>query len=791
MSRLKKVLLIVFVVLFVVILGGAGALYFTLRSSLATHSGSFSVGTDDDINILRDERGIAYIKASSPEDLYFAQGYVHAQERLWQMEFNRRVIQGRLSETIGADFLETDTFLRTIGIYRIAERIVDKTSPEGRVTLQSYARGINAFLEDANPTPEMLLLGMSPEPWNEVDAAGMLALMAYDLGSNYIVESTRLAIRETLPQQLYAEILPPFEDWNTPAIYTEEQAALSGNPQGLLELLDTADLNGISAYLPRLGSNSWVLSPALYDGKSALLANDPHLSIGLPSIWYEICLESEGEMPVYGWSIPGMPLVVIGHNERIAWGLTNIGDTQDLFLEEQHPDDPHRFRYEDEWYTADVIEEEIKIKGQDEPELVEVIITRNGPLILKDPPMSLRWTAYEIETSPFDAVINLNRARNWDQFREALLGFTIPMQNIVYADVDGNIGFRTAGLAPIRKKGLGLEPSPGWSADYGWDGFIPMEEMPELFNPPQGYIASANHRVVDENYPYMIAIDDATPYRMVRITNQLSSGATLTLEDMKAMQTDWFNPHAAARLPRLLNLLSGHTSELNNFETAGLELLEKWSENPVSSPEDTAPAIYANWYLNFMEEVFKEKMGEELYRRFISNAYIAYKALDYQLEKEESAWFDDRLNELLLNSYRRTMNELTEQLGPDLDQWQWQDFQSISFDHILGEEDLLKPFFNRGPYPYGGDNETVGRANYLLNDPFNVTLAAGMRFIAIMKPQIEAYGIYAGGQSGHFMSDHYDNQLDAWVEGRYYKKIGSREELLEQQAKTREMILKP
>lgn len=791
MSRLKKILLVIIVVLLVVVTGGGGYLYFTLRSSIASHTGTVSVGTAVEANILRCERGVAYIKASTPEELYFAQGYTHAQERLWQMEFNRRVVQGRLSETIGADLLESDIFLRTIGLRRIAERIVDKTSPQGRAVLQSYARGVNAFLEDAGQTPEMLLLGVRPEPWDETDVAGMLALMTFDLGGNFNEESTRLALREKLSPQLYTEILPPFEDWDSPAIYTKDQVTASIKPgvEALLALMDAADLNGISAYLPRLGSNSWVISPDLYAGQTAVMANDPHLGISLPSTWYENSLELDGRMPVYGWSIPGMPLVVVGHNERIAWGLTNIGDTQDLFLEERHPDDPHLFRYEDQWYTADIIEEEFKIKGQDDPEKVEIIITRNGPLIADDPPLSLRWTAYDIEASAVDAVISINEARNWDEFRLALFDFTIPMQNFVYADVDGNIGFRTAGMTPIRKQGLGLEPVPGWSADYGWKGYVPVEEMPELYNPPQGFIATANHRVTDDSYPHMIAIDDATPYRMNRIVDQLSAGIPLSLEDMKALQTDWFNPHAAARLPGWLDIIDENAFELDENEQKGLEILKAWVNNPVSLPEAAAPAIYAGWYLNFMEEVFKEEMGEELYRRFISRAYIAFKALDYQLEKEESAWFKEGPDRLLLVSYRRTINELEELLGTDPARWQWQDLQSISFDHLLGEEDMLKPFFNRGPYQYGGDNETVGRANYSLNDPFNVTLAAGLRFIAVMEPQVEAYGVYAGGQSGHFMSAHYDDYIQTWLDGNYYQIVSSSEGLVNQQ--TKEIILKP
>jgi penicillin G amidase len=790
MTRLKKVVFAVIGVVLIVVLGGAGAIYLKLHSSMATYSGTFAVGTSQEVTILRDERGVAYIKASTLEDLCFAQGYIHAQERLWQMELHRRVVQGRLSEIFGADSLEADRFLRTLGLHRITRRVVEKTSSKGRIVMQSYARGVNAFLEQAKPTtPEMLLLRFKVEPWSEADVAGTLSLMAYNLGTNWSEESLRMLLKETLSSELYAEILPPFVDWKSPAIWTKEQSASNINSEALLEMLDIASLNEIVGALPRLGSNSWVLSPNLYEGGSALLANDPHLNIGLPNNWYEICLELDGEMKVYGWSIPGAPGVIIGHNDRVAWGMTNIGDTQDLFVEERHPDDPYRFKYEDEWYTARVIEEEIKVKGQDKPELMEIIITRNGPLILTSPALSLRWTAYEIEASTIDAIISLNDAHDWEDFRQALFHFTLPVQNIVYADIDGNIGFRTAGLVPMRKQGLGLEPSPGWSADYGWKGFIPMEELPELFNPPQGYIATANHRVVDDRYPYPIMIDDASPYRMMRILDVLGSGSTFTLEEMKALQNDWYNSHAATRLPLWVELLTDHESGFDETEKEGFNLLKDWLANPVSSPYESAPAIYAKWYLNLIEDVFKTEMEKNLYQRFISSGYFVNNALDYLLEKEESAWFNGSPDQILLKSYRRAIGELSELLGTDPGQWQWRNLQKVSFDHVLGKRALLKLLFNRGPYPYGGDNETVGRARYFLPEPFNVKVADSLRFIMVMEPQIDSHGVIAGGQSGHFMSKHYDDQINAWLEGRYYQLINSQKELLGK--KFSKMILKP
>lgn len=789
MSRRKKVVLSLAVGLLTLVIIAAGVIFFILRSSMAAHQGAFSAGTTDEVVVIRDERGVAYIRASSAEDLYFAQGYIHAQERLWQMEFNRRVIQGRLSEMIGPGLIESDIFLRTVGLHRITERVLEKTSPAGRAAMQSYARGVNAYLEKAKPTPEMLLLGVRPEPWTEFDVAGIVTLLAFDLSSNWNIEAVRLGLEAALPPELFAELLPPFTEWDSPSIWSKDQAYGQINVDGILSLLERAALDKIDPFLPRLGSNSWVLSPERYEEGVALLANDPHLSVSLPSIWYEVCLELDDGMKVYGWSIPGSPGVVVGHNQYLAWGLTNIGDTQDLFLEERDPENPHRFRYEGEWYDAEVIVEEIAVKGQDEPELVEVIITRNGPLVSNDPPLSLRWTAYDFETSTFDAILGMNAASDWDQFRQALFYFTIPVQNVVYADVEGNIGFRTAGLLPIRKAGAGLMPSPGWSADYGWEGYIPMAELPELFNPPRGYIATANHRVVSDDYPYLIAIDDAPPYRMMRLVEQLESKPSFSLKDIKGLQNDWYNNHAAVRLPAWLEVLNGAAGDLSEVEQEGLRLLNEWVNYPVSSPDKPAPAIYANWYLHFISEVFAEKMGDELYKRFTASAYIVYKALDYMLEQGEAVWFEPGLDQLLLTSYRSSMAELIAVLGPEPGQWQWHQLQTISFDHVLGEEDMLRPFFCRGPYPHGGDMETLGRSNYPLNDPFNITLIAGSRFIAVLKPQIEAYGVIAGGQSGHFLSRQYADQIDTWLRGDYNSLVFSAEDLEDE--KIKRMFLKP
>lgn len=774
MGRFTKTILLF---LAVILLGAAaigGGLYYLLQSSLPDYPAAFSGDIDDRVTVIRDDRGVAHIRSDDFDRLFFSQGYVHADERLWQMEFNRRVVQGRLSEALGPDLVAADRFLRTLGLDRIARRVVEKTSPEGVAVMERYAEGVNARIQEGRMPPELLLLRITPEPWKTVDIAGVLALMAYDLGTNWQEESLRMALKEVLDPALFQDIMPPYDQWDTPVIWRKNQSeahAVQHSFSGGLP--EHSALSQIETFLPRSGSNSWVVRPDRWAGSSALLANDPHLSLGLPSIWFENSLALEGEFRVYGWSIPGSPGIVIGHNDKIAWGMTNIGDTQDLFLERRHPDNPHRFFRDGQWYTADVLSEEIRIKGRDEPEIAEVIITKNGPLISTDPPVSLKWTAHHVASSTVDAVMGMNRAGDWEAFRDALAHFSAPVQNIVYADIYGNIGFQTAGLLPIRKKGKGLLPSPGWDSSYGWKGFIPSGELPALYNPPQGYIITANHRVAGDDYPHLIAIDDASPYRMMRIEEVLSSNDSLTLTDMKELQTDWYNRHAAERLPFLMEQVEAHAERFpekyDAIHATALKLLQKWRQHPVSRPEDPAPLIYANWYLDLMAEVFREEMGEDLYRRFISRGYMAYKALDYLLERRGAAWFGDEAAAIVAKSYIRTIEKLSEDFGPDPERWQWRDLQTVSFAHVMGKNKRLRPFFSRGPYPYGGDHETVGRAGYTLTDPFHVNFAAGLRFIAVMTPDIETHAVIAGGQSGHFMATHYDDQLETWLEGAYYR----------------------
>lgn len=768
----KKVLLIAGAIIIILVLGGLSFGYSILRSGLPAYEGTVEVeGLKQQVTIYRDELGRPHIYASTLEDLFFGQGYVHAQDRLWQMELHRRAGQGRISEVIGKSELSTDVLLRTVRLPQIATVLKENSNPKTIAIIESYARGVNAYLEQMKGVPpEFRLLGFKPEPWTADHVFGVAALMAFDSASNYENELFRLTLQKELPGHLFQEMIPPtYPENDVPASWDNAQLPDSVELDQLVSILKRLEFTD-SKYYPSLclGSNGWAVGPERSSTGNALFAFDSHDALSLPNLYYENRLVLVDEFDLYGWSAVGMAAMIDGFSDQIAWGLTNIGDTQDLFLEERHPDNQYQFRYGDEWYDAEVIVDSIDVKGMEEPHRFEIIITRNGPLISEDPPISLAWSAMHSEAG-FDALLEINMAKNWEEFQAAANKFTMPSTNINYADAEGNIALRTAGLIPIRRQGTGVLISPGWDPAYGWEGFIPMEEMPELVNPPQGFIAAANSLVAREDYPYLISVENAPGYRIRRIVSFLESTNQHSLDTMKQLQTDWYNEHAKRRLPDFVKALHNHRGELTETELAGLQLLEAWLSEPVNASDLAAPAIFEYWYLKLIEEVFLEEMGEELFQSYLRRNYIVYENLERFIERNDSAWFKADLNTLLFNSYQKTINDLVEKLGSNPADWRWDQLQMISFNHDIGNElGPLSGIYNRGPYPFGGGHMTVGRAGHRLYNPFKVSHVATIRVVADMGPQIEAYGVIPAGQSGHPLSKHYDDQIDAWLSGQYY-----------------------
>ncbi len=774
----KKWLWIILIIFLALILAAGGVGCWIFRGGLPKTSGTIITGVEEPVEIYRDQYGVPHIIANSMEDLVFAQGYVQAQDRLWQMDMSRRGVSGRLSEILGAGFLDTDYFTLTVGFLRAAEKNYRLLSPEAKKLLDAYAAGVNSYIEDniKRLPPEFTILGYKPEPWTPLDSLAIGVYMSWSLGGNMQGELFHTALIEEVGVDLAAELFPYYPEFG-PIIAPTKNVALDLEPADvskILKLSRIAELNGKTRYVPGLGSNNWVISGKLTGGRGAILANDMHLGMGLPSIWHSIHLILKDEVNVTGVIFPGIPGVIVGFNEYIAWGVTNTNpDVQDLFLLELNPENPHQYRYMDEWVDADIFSAEIRIKGEEEPVVIEVAETRFGPVVSGvvglDIPMSLRWTALD-GTREFDAILGLMNATNWDEFLANLENFMAPTQNFVYADRKGNIGYRANGLIPIRRSGEGLLPADGRSDINEWVGFIPFNELPTVYNPPEGIIVTANHRVVDKDYPYFISHHWASPYRAMSIWAELKQSDNYNLDDMIRAQTSFLNSQATTLQEVLRAALL--PADLEQTEAEALDILVAWLENPYEVAEAAGPSIYNVLYLKMKEQTFLDEMGEEMYERFLHNRGNV-NAFDRMLLSSESGWFNniatettEKRDDIIILAFKETVAFLTEQLGADPEQWHWGKLHTITLKHHLGTVDALALIYNRGPYPVGGSIHTPANMSYQLTDPYEVTHSAPWRFIVNMDNH-EALDVLAGGISGHPLSKHYNDQTEMWLAGEY------------------------
>ena len=545
----------------------AGAGYFYLKQSLPVLEGTIRIaGLDAPVELLRDAYGIPHIRAQSIEDAYFGLGFAHAQDRLWQMEIDRRIAAGRLAEILGAKALDTDRFLRTLGVRRAADASLTHLDAGTRRLLDAYAAGVNAFLA-TRPVlpPEFWLLRTRPEPWTATDSIAWIKMMAWDLGANWKNELLRMRLAKTLSNARIEELLPPYPGDAPPKIadLKELYAGLGGGAQGLAKAMQQ-----VAARLPHwlgagAGSNNWVVSGKRSASGKPLLANDPHLDLSAPPVWYFAQLSAPG-LDAIGATLPGVPGVLLGRNSRIAWGATNTGpDVQDLYIEKLQGRDAYLTPGGPRPFT--LREETIRVRGGPDFKLT-VRSTRHGPVIsdvLRQAKglapqgyvLAFDWTALSPDDTSIRAAMNLGRAQNWKEFRDALRDLQAPQQNMVYADVDGNIGFVAAGRVPVRKADndlKGLAPAPGWEAKYDWAGWIPFDELPQSYNPPGGEIVTANQKIVPPGYRPFITSEWQPPYRAERIKQLLDAVPRHTVPSFARMQADVVSLPAREQLPRML-----------------------------------------------------------------------------------------------------------------------------------------------------------------------------------------------------------------------------------------------
>ncbi|GAB4212267.1 MAG: penicillin acylase family protein [Roseiflexaceae bacterium] len=788
MQLVRRVLiwLVGIVLALVLALGGGG--YLWLRGSLPQTNGAIKLaGLSGPVEVLRDASGIPHIRGASEEDALMGLGYVHAQDRLWQMEFQRRIGNGRLSEVLGTTTRQTDIFLRTLGPHRAAARAWSTARPEERRAIEAYVRGINAFISTHHGRElpvEFTILGFEPEPWRPEDVIVWIKMMSWNLGGNWSDELLRAKLIAKIGPDKAAELLPAAAA-DDPLILPPDSASAGPGPQpvaapappvgertsaGLLAV-DQAIREGLGLGGHLIGSNNWVIGGARSASGKPILANDPHLGAQIPSIWYLAHL-SGGAIDAIGATLPGLPGIVIGHNGRIAWGVTNTGpDVQDLFIERINGD---TVEYQGRQEPLTVLTETLKVKGEPDTAL-RVRVTRHGPLIsdaIKDSDQALafRWTALDDQDHTLAAFLAINRARNWQEFTAALSSYHAPMQNFVYADVDGNIGYYAPGALPIRAKGDGRVPVPGWTGEYDWSGYVPFEQLPHSYNPEQGFIVSANNRVAPDSYPYLIGSSFAAPYRALRITELVKAKPLNTLDDVAAMQADVRSAHAALLLPLLLQ-----ATPADARSTRALELLRGW--DGTMRGDSAAAAVYQAWYAHLPQHVFRDELGDELAESYEGDPVAI--VLPTML-RDNAAWCDDTRTAGRDNcattmglALRDGLAEMAKLQGSDdPSAWRWDKVHIAMFPHNpFDNVPQLQPIFSRS-IPNDGDRFTVDvappRADYRQRH------VASYRGIIDLSDLDRSRFMHTVGQSGNPLSPHYSDLLERWQRVEYLPMTFSR-----------------
>jgi penicillin amidase len=813
MKRLGKILTILLSIVVILVLAAGAFGFYTLRRSYPQTGGHLTLtGLQAPVDVYRDPYGIPHIYAANVHDLFMAQGYLHAQDRFYQMDFWRHQTSGRLAELYGDGIVGTDKFLRTVGWHALAEQEYAQANAESRTLLDAYAAGVNAYLSGrsaADISLEYSVLGLTglsnytPEPWTPADTLAWGKAMAWDLGGNLDYEIFKSILLQTVGPELTADYLPSFPN-DLPTILPNPAVSEGALNQLQAQLTQVDTLMG--GRFDGIGSNNWVIGGSRTATGKPLLANDPHLGLRLPSIWYEIglhCQPVSADCPydVRGFSFAGVPAVIIGHNARIAWGFTNVNpDVQDLFIEKINPANPNQYEVNGQWVDMDVHEETINVLGG-ESQTVTIRSTRHGPLITDvyglsdfateaglDPAnqyaLALRWTALE-PNQLFQSVFELNRAQNFDEFRAALRDFAAPSQNIIYADVDGNIGYQMPGLVPIRAAGDGTVPVPGWTDEYEWTGYIPFDELPYSYNPPQGYIATANNAVVGPDYPYSISTDWDPGYRAARIVQLIEAQPKITAEYIEQIQGDDMNLGAQEIVPYVLPLTFDDAKL-----TAAVDDLRGWD---FQQTIDSQPAALYMSFLNALtEDTFSDQLPAGYPAGGGADTWITLRGL---LADPANAWWDnsttpavEQRDDILRQAFTEGYAALEQRLGSDPARWTWGALHTTTFENeTLGRSGVgpIEALFNRGPFATAGGSSIVNAAGGSLSrdddDPtvnaFAVSSGPSMRMIVDLSNLDQSLTIHTTGQSGHAGAPHYIDFADAWRLIHYHPMLWSRADI--------------
>jgi len=798
MSNALIVRMAFFVVLPVFVIAGCG--FWHLRQSLPQQQGEIALQVSKPVSVERDSLGVPRIVATTDRDAFFAMGVVHAQDRMWQLELQRRIAQGRLSEIFGKESIQQDIWFRTLGLARSTHSAWASLSPEARQSLQAYAEGINSWLASDPVLPvEFSMLGIKPEPWTVYDSLAWAKVFALNLGGNYQREIERLLTAQVVDPAKLSVLFPeyPKDASTTTATLGRDQSEkiehfmrLQGEVESQLQIGGRY-----------VGSNAWVVSGKLTGNGASLMANDPHLGLQIPSLWYMASLKGD-RIDVHGATLVGLPVVIFGRNQKVAWGGTNLmADAQDLYFEQVKPEDSSRYRINGEWVAFGVRDESIRVK-QDFPAFlrnplkplrIRVRLSRHGPVIsdmfdVFDQPVALRWTALDPNDTSYDAFFHLNYARDWASFQEALRYHVAPALSLVYADRDGNIGYTAAGRVPLRAAGDGTVPVSGWNDEHEWTGSIPFEEMPRSYNPESGFLVSANNKPVGDDYPYLISRDFASSSRANRITALLqqavATGKPLDLQTMRRIQSDSHSEPARKLLARLLQ----HKPS-NELQRRAYTFLTAWDGD--MSSDSQAATIFNVWTRHLKRELLADDLNGPWnrnrkggYTRGVIDS-LDIDSLHRLLDHGKGQWCDDlstadnkeACDDTLNASLDRALQEILKVNGDEsMESWAWGELHETLYQHMpFSQAKVLRNVFQRR-IGNGGSPDSINVATHTLDQSRYIQdFGAGFRQLVALAPdKIEHLYMNSTGQSGNVLSEHYDDMIERFRNVEYLSISGGR-----------------
>lgn len=737
------------------------------------------------VEIARDAEGVPTIRAASVAEAMYGLGVAHAQDRLWQLETHRRIGAGQLAEAFGEAALESDRFLRALGVQRAARAQWERMPAASRELVSAYTRGVNDWVQHhlrARP-PEFLLLGLPPTRWTEVDSLAWAIMMAWDLGGNWGAELMRLRLALQLPMARLHELMPPYAGDPTPAIADLPALYRGLNlPAAKTQAWLSLPMQGPESGVQGVGSNNWVVAGSHSTTGKPLLANDPHLKLSTPALWYFARIEVPG-LKVAGATLPGLPGVVLGQNAHIAWGFTNTGpDVQDLYLERIDPNAPNRYQTPTGWAEFEAFQETIAVRGKP-PVAMTVRRTRHGPVIsdagtagdvLGRSPyvLALRWTALDADMDAIGPALRMNQADSVAAFVAASAGWVAPMQNMVVADAAGAIGFVAAGRVPLRRPEndlKGLAPAPGWEARYDWAGWLDAQATPREFNPGRGFIATANQRIHGPDYPHFIGSDFAPAWRQQRIEQLLAATPKHTLDSLRAIQADELSLAAAPLLPWLQRAAPNHP-----LAAAAQAQLKDFTGQMAA--DQAAPLIYWAWVRQLTRGLLADEMGEALFDRVYGNRSFR-EAVEGVVARNDAWWCDDKRTPAQETcaqqsdaALARALDELQARFGPDVAHWRWGAAHVARSEHRpFSRVKPLAPLFEART-PVGGDTYTVNvsrvglKPDATTGELYLDEHGPSLRALYDLGNPANSRVMHSTGQSGIVLSAHYRRWVAAWAQ---------------------------